>query len=150
IPDSSNVTAVGQTVPTFSVTALDGRVFNPGEEKYRALLLVFFATWCSSCNVEMPELEKQVWQRFRDRGLMVLAIGREHTKKELAVYLKDKKLSFPMAPDPKRNVFNLFATKYIPRNVLIGKKRSIVYQSVGYEPEEFKRLVAAIENELAQ
>jgi peroxiredoxin len=142
--DSTALTKVGQVPPGFSTVTLDGKNFNLSGCNGKVVLLNFFATWCPACKEELPDLQKNVWERFREVGLIVLAVGREHSREELEVFRKEGGYTFDFAPDPKREIFKLYATKNIPRNVLIGKDGKIAYQSLGYQPETFKELVNQI------
>jgi len=51
-------------------------------------------------------------------------------------------------PDPKREVFSLFAEKSIPRTYLFNKEGEAIYTSIGYEKEEFNHLMNTIEEAL--
>jgi peroxiredoxin len=150
VPDSTTWVVVGQAVPRFSVSTLDGKIIQMPDLDRRAVLLTFFATWCAACDMEMPELENQIWQKYKKRGLLVLALGREHSEKELNAFVKEKNLTFPVASDPKRELFGKFARQNIPRNVLVDKNGVIVYSSVGYEPDSFQKLITAIEQVLSK
>jgi len=142
--DSTTFTKVGQTVPNFSVTTLDGKVMKMSELKGTIVLINFFATWCEPCMGEMPRVEKEIWQQLKSDKFIVVAIGREHTKDELVKFNKEKGFTFQIAPDPKREVFSLFARQSIPRNYVIGKDGKIAYQGIGYSPEEFGKMVELI------
>jgi len=141
----TSLTEVGQLVPSFTATTLEGQEFCTDRLKGKVLLLNFFATWCGPCMAEMPLLEKEIWQKFKDKDLIVIAIGREHSREELMEFKQKNELSFLMAPDPNREIYQKFATIHIPRNVLIDREGRIVYQSRGYTDEEFKTLVNKIE-----
>ncbi len=58
--------------------------------------------------------------------------------------------TLPMGLDPQRRVYDRYASNHIPRNILIGRDGRIVLSSVGYEADEFGRLVEAIEQTLNQ
>ena len=105
-------------------------------------------TWCGPCLAELPHLETDVWQKFKDRGLTLVVIGREHNTDELVKFKTEKKLSMPFGADPKREVYAKYATKYIPRNVLIGADGKVKFQSVGFNQTEFAEMVKTIEVEL--
>jgi hypothetical protein len=51
-------------------------------------------------------------------------------------------------PDPDRNIYALFAEKYIPRNIVLNRKGEIIYESTGFSEEEFSILKQVIEQEL--
>jgi peroxiredoxin len=148
--DTSTLTKFGQQVPNFSVTTLDGKDLNISDLKGKIVLINFFATWCGPCMGEMPHVEKEIWQQLKSDKLIVLAIGREHTKDELAKFNKEKGFTFAIAPDPKREIYSLFAKQFIPRNYVIGKDGKIVFQSMGYTPEEFGKMVDLIKAQLKQ
>ena len=114
------------------------------------LVLSFWATWCGPCVAEMPHLESQIWQKKKDKKFAFISIGREHSTDELKPFRAKHKLTFPMAGDPKREVYGLYAEAYIPRTLLIDGEGRIVRQVVGYEEEEFKALLKSIDDELAK
>jgi peroxiredoxin len=144
----ATLTKVGQMAPAFSVTTLDGKEFSLEANRGRVVLVNFFATWCGPCLAELPHVEKDIWQEFKDRGLVVLAVGREHQNTELAEFQKQKMFTFPMAGDPKRGTYSKFALEYIPRTYLINREGKIVYQHVGYRDGDTKELVAMIDKEI--
>ena len=97
---------------------------------------------------EMPKIEADIWQTLKSEKLVVLAIGREHSKEELVKFAKEKGFSFSIAPDPKREVYSLFAKQFIPRNYVIDKEGRITFQSIGYAPEEFAKMIELIKTQL--
>ncbi len=44
----------------------------------------------------------------------------------------------PFAADPAREIFKLYASQNIPRNVIVGKDGRIMYQNIGFTNEEFE------------
>jgi len=147
-PDTTTLTKTGQVVPDFSVTTIEGKVVRIAELRGKIVLINFFATWCGPCMGEMPHVEKEIWLKMRSEHLVVLAIGREHSTEELVKFNKEKGFTFLIAPDPKREVYRLFAKQFIPRNYLIGRDGKIIYQSMGYSEEEFGKLVELIRTQL--
>jgi len=143
----STLTKVGQPAPDFTVKTLDDKEFSLKAHKGKVVLLNFFATWCGPCLAELPHVEKEIWQKFKDKGLVVLAVGREHQNSELLDFQKKNKFTFSIAGDPKREAYSKYASAYIPRTYLINKDGQIIFQSVGFNESELPALISAIEKE---
>ena len=143
--DTKTYTKAGQDVPKFKVTTIDGTQIDIAQLKGKVVLINLFATWCGPCMAEMPRVEKEVWQQYKDKGLVVLAFGREHSKEELLKFQKEKGFTFLIAPDQKREVFSLFAKESIPRNYVIDKDGKIAMQGIGYTAAEFEEMKHKIE-----
>ena len=79
---------------------------------------------------------------------MMIAIGRAHSDSELATFKEKHGLTFSLASDPNRQVYRLFAEKYVPRNYVINPYGKIVFQSMGYVPAEFGKMKDIIQKEL--
>jgi peroxiredoxin len=141
-------TKVGDLIPSFSLTALEGAAFNIEGMKGKVVLVNFWATWCAPCLTEMPMLEKEVWQKYKGTDFSMMAIAREQGIQEIKAFQEKYKFTFPMGPDPKRAIYSKFANAGIPRNYLVNRKGRILYQSVGNDPKDFKKLIAILEKEL--
>lgn len=139
----------GDAMPTFE---LDSKVYGkvkPADLKGKVVLVSLFATWCGPCQLELAEVQSTLWPKYKDnKNFTMLVIGREHTDEQLTKYNERKKFTFPLYPDPKREVFSKFAEKSIPRAYLFGKDGKLIYSSIGYTKEEFQHLLKAIEEAL--
>jgi len=143
--DDSTLTKVGDKSPVTSVRTIDGKDV---KLEGQVVVLNFFATWCGPCMSEMPHLQQKLWEPLEKKGLVLVAVGREHTEAEVKAFQEKKKFTFAFAADSKREIFSKFATQSIPRCVVVGKDGRIKYQSIGYDEAEFEKLVAAVKKEL--
>ncbi|MFA8433835.1 MAG: TlpA family protein disulfide reductase [Marinifilaceae bacterium] len=142
------LTKMGQQVPAFSVKSLSGDVIDISKLRGKVVLINFFATWCGPCMKELPQVEKQLWPRFKNKNFTMVSIGREHTREQLLKFNSKKGFTFPIAADPKREVYSKFADKYIPRNVIVDKNGKIIYQGAGFSQQELDEMINLIEKNL--
>lgn len=140
---------MGDAMPKFELNSTVYGDIKPADLKGKVVLVSLFATWCGPCQKELAEVQSTLWPKYKDnKDFVMLVIGREHTDEQLQKYNERKKFTFPLYPDPKREVFSLFAEKSIPRAYLFDKSGKLIYSSVGYTEEEFKKLMETIESTL--
>ena len=135
---SATVTRTGDVSPLTSIRTIDGQNL---DFRGHPVVINLFATWCGPCREEMPYIEKYLWQGFKGQGLIVIAVGRSHKKEEVAAFQKQSGFTFYFAEDPKLEIYGKFATRYIPRCILIGKDGRIKCQTVGFSPADFRKLI---------
>ena len=144
-------TREGQPMPAFSFTTLDGTRTSIEELKGKVVYVNFWATWCPPCLAEMPRMEREVWQKYKSSpDFFMVAIAREQTADEIAPFMKENRLTFPVAPDPEREVYKLFGDGGIPRSYVVGRDGRILYQSVGYDEGDFSKMKSVISKALAK
>ncbi len=140
---------VGDKAPDFTCQTLSGDEFALGKQKGKVVVVTFFATWCGPCLMELPHLEKQVYEKHKARkDFALIVIGREHKAAELEKFKKDKGFSLPMAPDPKREIYDKYAEKYIPRTFVVGKDGKVKLASTGYTEAGLQGLLRTLQTEL--
>lgn len=140
---------IGDNLPQFTLKSDKYGNITPADLKGKVVLVSLFATWCPPCQKELADIEGKLYPKYKNnKGFKLLVIGREHTDADLEKYNKKKNFTFPLYPDPKREVFSLFADQSIPRAYLFGKDGKLVYTSSGYTAEEFQKLMDKIESEL--
>ena len=136
---------VGDALPKFELNSSVYGQVKQADLKGKVVLVSLFATWCGPCQKELADVQSTLWPKYKDnKDFVMLVIGREHTDEQLQKYNERKKFTFPLYPDPKREVFSLFAEKSIPRAYLFGKDGKLIYSSVGYTAEEFQKLMETI------
>ena len=145
--DTTNLLKVGAEMPEFSLTGIDGKTLSSDDLYGKVVLMNFFATWCGPCNLEMPILDRDIWTKYRDNEKFVLIIvDREETAEKVKAFIEKKKWTMPFYLDEKKEVYNKFATYFIPRNYLFDKESRLVLNTMGYNKEDFRMLKSEIEN----
>jgi thiol-disulfide isomerase/thioredoxin len=116
----------------------------------KVVLINFFATWCGPCQLELPHIEK-IWSDLKhEDGFQLVVIGREETPEAVRAFRQERGFSFPMAADPDRAIYSLFAKELIPRTLVISPKGQVVYSTAGFLETDLEELNAMLKEQLSQ
>ena len=118
----------GVAAPDFELASLDGKKVKLSDYRGKAVLLNFWATWCSPCKVEMPwfvDLQK----KYGNDGLVVLGVAMDDSdNSKIAQFASEMGVNYPIllgtdkVSDQYGNVQFLPTTFYIDREGrIIGK-----------------------------
>ncbi|MHC8947469.1 TlpA family protein disulfide reductase [Sphingobacterium hungaricum] len=139
----------GQQGPAFEVVDQSGNRMTSESLKGKVVLINFFATWCPPCRQELPRLQKEIYDKNKDRSdFEVMVLAREEGWDKLNPFIQSNSYTFPIYPDLNRGVYGLFAENTIPRNVVLDKEGKIIYLSIGFSDKEFDKLIKTIDKEL--
>jgi len=142
------IVEVGDKSPKIKKMMLDdGTLTGSKEWKGKVVMLQFTASWCSVCIKEMPHIEEEVWQEWKDDGLIVIGVDRDEPL-ETVLKFKDKVgVTYPLALDPDAKIFQKFAEEKagVTRNIIIDKKGRIAFLTRLYDPVEFEEMKKVIE-----
>jgi peroxiredoxin len=145
---ATTLVGVGAAAPDFTVELFDGGELTLSSLRGKVVLLNFWATWCPPCREELARVQTELIDRFAGRDFLFLPVSRGEERSAVAAFRERTGYAFPMALDPERRVYDLYATNFIPRNFLIGRDGRVVAATVGYDGEEFAELIATIEQTL--
>jgi thiol-disulfide isomerase/thioredoxin len=124
------VHAAGAKLPALSVKTLDGKTFDLAAERGKWVIVNFWATWCSPCIKEMPDISKFVASRDDVRAIG-LAFGGEELS-DITDFLKAHPVQYPIANVPLETPPKDFgAPKGLPTTYLIAPDGSIAKKFTG-------------------
>jgi peroxiredoxin len=133
----------------FSVRSPDGKPVKLADYRGRVVFLNFWATWCPPCREEMPAMER-LYQRYRDKGLMVVAISVDSDTVAVPPFVKKNALTFPIGHDPKMSLADLYGVRALPSSFLIDKKGGLAALAIGPRAWDTKPAYAIVESLLNQ
>ena len=118
---------VGGPAPAFSLRRLTG----DGNLSLRALrgkavVLNFFASWCSPCKREAPALEK-LWRQDRSRGLVVLGVDANDARGDALTFVHKHHVTYPVVFDHDGVVaYSRYDIANLPVTYVLNAKGRIV------------------------
>jgi peroxiredoxin len=145
--EASTILKVGANVPEFTISTLDGRIIRLSELRGKTVFLNFFTLSCPMCMKELPLFEKEIWQKYKtNQNIVILIVGREESIEKLKAFRKKNQFTFPIAFDAEREVYSLFASKYVPRNIIIDREGKLVMTEVGFIEAKANELFQKIDD----
>lgn len=117
-----------QSVP---VKAIDGsEVSLPKAGKH---VLVFWATWCPPCKVELGRINKLV-SSGRIRADQVLAVSVGESAETVDLFVKEQKYLFEVAVDEEGLSREFYKVEATPTILLIGAEKKVEWATMGISP----------------
>jgi peroxiredoxin len=134
--------------PASSFTTLEGKTLTLDGLRGKVVLVNFWATSCSGCVKEMPDMV-EVYREYRDRGFEMIAVAMSYDPPAYVQnFVQTRQLPFPVVLDTDgehaRNFGNVQLT---PTTFIIGKDGRILEQKLG--EIDFVRLKALLDRELS-
>lgn len=124
--------------PEFTVYDGDGNPVNFSDFSGKPVVILFWATWCTYCQMEMEALEK-AYATFGDE-VMFMAInvtdGIEETVESAKAFVEKKGHTFPVYFDTDLNAAGVYGASSLPATVFINAAGEFVYGQLGYMDEE--------------
>ncbi len=144
--DEFTLVKEGQKAPDFTFEIAPGKTAKLSDYKGKVVWINFFATWCGPCRAELPHLQKEIFDLYKNnKNFVLLILGREHSWDEINKFKTEQKFTMPFHPDPERKVFSIYANQNIPRNFIVDKNGNIVVSSVGFNEKEFAEIKKKVE-----
>ena len=141
------IVSVGDEAPDLLLEYTDGQKIQLSDLRGSVVVLQFTASWCSVCIQEMPHLEKDVWQRFKDDGLKLIGVDKDEPIDVVRKFQKRVGTTYPIALDPGSKHFTKFAHKNsgVTRNIVIDRDGKIAFLTRLFDKVEFQQMIDVIE-----
>lgn len=129
ISPSLAASQVGEVAPDFSLLTLDGNRFDLAEYRgKKPVHLIFWATWCSACKHEIPDIKKAFY-KYEDKIAMVaINVSVRDSAEKVQRYVSKYKLPYPVAFDDGAKVTRLYGVMGTPTQIIIDKQGIIHYR----------------------
>lgn len=134
--------AQDEPAPRFNAKTTTGEKFTNDSLKGNVVLLEFWTTWCPYCHREQAMVDS-VDKDFRDKGLVVLAVDVNESKKAVKKYLEQNPRSCRIVLTEDTNLAAMYAATAYPIYVVIGRDGNIVAEQHGAGGEDALRRMLA-------
>ncbi len=118
---------MGEKAPDFTLLDMEGNQVKLSDFEGRMVFLNFWATWCTYCDIEMPDLQK-VNDEHED--LVVLAVNVREDKDLVQEYLDEGGYDFPVVLDEDGHMAQIYLVSGMPTTYFISDDGKLL----GYQP----------------
>lgn len=128
---SYRLNSVGKSIQLRAKTT-DGRDFDLASLKGKVVLIHYWSTWCEPCKADMEQL-KALQAKYAKQGFALVGVSLDSDPKELADFLKSKKLTWPQLYEPgglDSRLANELGVLTLPTMLLIDKQGKVLNRSV--------------------
>jgi peroxiredoxin len=130
IPNSDQ--HVGQAAGDFNLADANGNLVSLASYRGKVVMVNFWATWCGTCQNEMPSLEA-LYHDFKARpdfALVTISVDQEGWS-IIAPFLKEKAYDFPVLADADSRVSAAYGVTALPTTYLVDRNGRIVWNVAG-------------------
>lgn len=118
--------------PDFTVKMMSGENFNLHTNP-KQVVMVFWATWCGPCEIELKRINKMVMDR-KIQPSDVLAISSNEEESIVREKMKRENYLFNIALDTNGSIANQFEVSATPTIVFVDKEKVITWMTAGLSP----------------
>ncbi|MFR6171419.1 MAG: cytochrome c biogenesis protein CcdA [Blautia sp.] len=143
-PQKENETESGLT-PAIDFTLTDqyGNTHKLSDYKGKTVFLNFWATWCSPCRAEMPDIQKlyESAEAEGENALVVLGVAapnleNEKSEEEIKAFLEENGYTYPVLMDTTGEVFISYGVNAFPTTFMITREGEVFGYASGQLNEE--------------
>lgn len=150
--DERFAAGTGPLAPDFTLPVLvaggpigpEGAMVSLSSLRGKQVIVNEWASWCPPCRDEAPILQR-LWERYRDKGVVVLGIDTQDGATEARAFIKELGLTFPSLRDGTDETKKKFRTGQLPETFVVdadGRLRQTIRGPLtsGWEREITKYL----------
>jgi len=121
---------VGRAAPNFTLPQLDGPPVTLARLRGQVVVINFWASWCTECQVEQPALD-QTWQQFQDSGVVVLGVDFQDTIGAASSYVRTDGVTYPVVEDAGSKTALAYGLRGVPETFVVNRSGRIVKHVIG-------------------
>lgn len=129
---------VGDAAPTLQLLNVKGeeKLISLAQHGHRYLLIDFWASWCSPCIKEIPNL-KRLYSKYHEKGLDIVSISADHNAEDWKQALKEYDIFWTNYLDINRHGITEYKVQFIPSIFVVDEKGKLIGEKLrGKELED--------------
>jgi thiol-disulfide isomerase/thioredoxin len=124
---------------------MNGKNKSLSDFRDKIVFLNFWTTWCPTCRIEMPSMEK-LHQKLKNKDFAMVTVNLQESASQVKAFFKEFKLTFTALLDSSGEVGASFAIRAIPTTYILDKTGRIIGRVSGPREWDSKAAIALFEN----
>ena len=124
---------------------MNGKYTGISDFKGKIVFLNFWTTWCPTCRIEMPSMEK-LYQKLKNKDFAMVTINLQESASQVKSFFEEFKLTFTALLDSTGEIGALFGIRAIPTTYILDKSGRIIGQVIGPREWDSKASITLFEN----
>ncbi len=128
-----------------SLLDLKGQLVKLSDYRGKVVFLNFWTTWCPTCVIEMPSMEK-LYQRLKHKNFAMIAVNLQEPAERVEKFFNKNNLTFTSLLDTKGEISARFSIRSIPTTFILDKEGRIICKAEGPREWDSKKAIALLEH----
>jgi cytochrome c biogenesis protein CcmG/thiol:disulfide interchange protein DsbE len=121
---------VGEPVPSFRLTALEGSPMDLSAHQGEVVVVNFFASWCAPCREEAAELEN-AWREYGDAGVQFYGIAYKDAASKAQAFLETFDVTYPSTVETGNRTARAYGVTGVPETFIVDQQGHLVRHFIG-------------------
>jgi thiol-disulfide isomerase/thioredoxin len=133
---------IGQPSPAWEIKDLDGRTHTLEQYRGKVLVLDFWYRGCGWCMRAMPQV-KRIAEHYRGRPVAVFGMNNDQVEDDARFVVREMQLDYPVLRS--QELPGKYGVQGFPTLIIIDKDGKVADVHVGYSPQLYEEVTAAVD-----
>lgn len=133
---------IGHSAPDWEVKDLDGRTHTLKQYRGKVLVLDFWYRGCGWCMRAMPQV-KQIARHYAGRPVAVFGMNNDRKEDDARLVVREMQLDYPVLRSD--DLPGKYGVSGFPTLVIIDQNSKVADVHVGYSPQLYEEVTAAVD-----
>jgi cytochrome c biogenesis protein CcmG, thiol:disulfide interchange protein DsbE len=138
----------GRLAPTTEGRTLDGEEVSLDDYRGRWVVVNFFASWCTPCRIEHPELQAFVDAHRAAGDAALIAVTYDNATDDAREFFEEQGGDWPVIDDPDNSIGVAYGVAQVPESFVVAPNGTVVHRFAGgVTRADLDEVIAAYEQE---
>lgn len=133
---------LGQAVPVVQGTTLDGGTYDIDQHRGSWVVVNFFASWCTPCRVEQPELVKFDEEHQKTGGVEIVSVVFQDKEADVKAFFDQSGATWPVVVGDTGSTALAFGVTAVPESYIVSPDGQVVAKFENVTAAELDAVIA--------